>query len=134
MPFDRVEPRPSRRDPVVRAYVDPELGREGFTYVLASGREGSVHIDSVLEHCQDPATLAEIMVHELSVEAARRLERSRIPVRELARRLGSSSEEIHRLVETTSRRKSVQRLLELLSTLGCDVRFNVTDRRSRRSA
>lgn len=31
-------------------FVDPELGREAITYRLESGREGSVHIDAVLEY------------------------------------------------------------------------------------
>jgi hypothetical protein len=34
--------------------VDPELGREAFTFRLASGAEGSVPIDAVLEYNEDP--------------------------------------------------------------------------------
>ena len=42
-------------------YVDPELAREAFTFVLASGKEGSVHIDHVLEYNNDPATLRDLL-------------------------------------------------------------------------
>jgi hypothetical protein len=31
-------------------FIDAELGGEAFTYVLASGREGTVHVDHVLEY------------------------------------------------------------------------------------
>ena len=49
-PYARSDPRPGAADRVADVHVDEELGREGFTYVLESGREGSVHLDSVLEY------------------------------------------------------------------------------------
>ncbi len=39
-PYSKTEPRPSAKDPIVTVRVDRELGREGFTYVLESGKEG----------------------------------------------------------------------------------------------
>ena len=39
-PYSKAEPPPSPGDFVVRVSVDEELGREGFTYELASGRQG----------------------------------------------------------------------------------------------
>jgi hypothetical protein len=33
-PYVKAEPEPVSHDQVVRAYVDKELGNEGFTYVL----------------------------------------------------------------------------------------------------
>ncbi|MBV8217927.1 MAG: hypothetical protein JO325_05655, partial [Solirubrobacterales bacterium] len=47
-PYSRCDPAPTSRDRLAEVYVDPELGGEAFTYRLASGVEGSVHIDSVL--------------------------------------------------------------------------------------
>jgi len=41
--------QPSGDDPIDRVYVDKELAREGFTYVLKSGKNGTVHIEQVLE-------------------------------------------------------------------------------------
>ena len=37
------------------SFVDEEAGREAFTYVLDSGRSGTVHVEQVLEYNQDPA-------------------------------------------------------------------------------
>lgn len=39
VPYTRCDSAPSTHDRVHDAYVDPELGREGFTYVLESGDE-----------------------------------------------------------------------------------------------
>src|SRR4029453_1171897 len=50
IPFAKVAPKPTASNPVVRTYVDKEIGSEGFGYVLRSGREGTVHIEQVLEY------------------------------------------------------------------------------------
>jgi hypothetical protein len=44
-----VRPASSANDRLVEVRVDAELGREAFTYRLASGAEGSVHAESVLD-------------------------------------------------------------------------------------
>jgi hypothetical protein len=61
MPYAMLDPGPSLRDRVRAVRVDPELGNEAFTYVLESGREGSVHLDSVLAYDDDPELAAELV-------------------------------------------------------------------------
>jgi hypothetical protein len=53
-PYAKADPLPTPEDPVVDVFVDEELGREGLTYVLASGAQGSVHVEQVLEYNRDP--------------------------------------------------------------------------------
>ncbi len=48
LPYSKVDPQPSVNDPILRLFVDKELGREGFTFVLKSGKEGTVHSEQVL--------------------------------------------------------------------------------------
>ncbi len=60
-PFSRVEVQPTPDDPVANVFVDRELGAEGFTYVLQSGRGGTVHIEDVLEYNQDPDYLRNLI-------------------------------------------------------------------------
>jgi hypothetical protein len=111
-------------------YVDEELGREGFTYELESGAEGSVHMDAVLEYNDDPGHLADLMIYRLTVEAQNRLEDSPLSTREVARRLGTSLSQLYRLLDPTNYRKSVRQMASLLYILGCDVEVRVTDRKA----
>ena len=47
-PFSRAEPAPTAEDPVTELSIDPEAGREAFSYVLHSGCTGTVHVEQVL--------------------------------------------------------------------------------------
>jgi predicted XRE-type DNA-binding protein len=127
-PYAKAMPRPSDVDQVRNARVDPELGREAFTFVLASGKEGSVHIDHVLEYNNDPATLRDLLLYKLTLEAQRKLERSPLSRREIIRRLGTSPSQLYRLLDQTNYKKSVDQLLNLLHVLDCDVKLVVRTR------
>ena len=71
--------------------VDEELGREGFVYTLASGVEGTIHIEQVLEYNQDPGYLRELLLYKLTIEAQERVEGSALSKREIIRRSGRAS-------------------------------------------
>ena len=120
-PYAKLELKPSSGNQVVRAYVDKELDREGFTYCLASGAEGTVHIDQVLEYNQDPKYLRNLLLYNLTVEAQKRVEASELSRREIIRRLGTSAAQFYRLLDQTNYRKSIDQLLALLHVLDCDV-------------
>ena len=68
-PYAKVNPKPTAEDSIGRVFVDKELGREGFTYVLESGKEGTVHIEQVLEYNQDPRYLRDLLLYKLTIEA-----------------------------------------------------------------
>lgn len=128
MPYAKVDPTPSSRNRVADVYVDPELGREGFTYVLQSGEVGSVHVDSVLEYNEDPSYMADLALYELTVEARRRFEQSGLSAREVARWLGTSPAQLYRLLDPTNYSKSVKQLILLLYVLGFQVELAVRER------
>lgn len=128
VPFAKLDPRPTAKNRIRDAYVDPELGREAVTYVLESGDEGSVHIDHALEYNQDPAHLSELLIHKLTVEARRRVDGSGLSRRELARRLATSVPQLYRLLDPANTRKSFGQLVGLLHLLGCDVEVVVHPR------
>ena len=127
-PYAKLERQPSRRDPVKRVFVDKELGREAFTYLLASGVEGTVHIDYVLEYNEDPGYMRDLMLYKLTLEAQRRVESSPLSKREIIRRLGTSATQFYRILDQTNYRKSVDQLLNLLHVLDCEVDLLVRDR------
>ncbi len=124
-PFARLEVRPTSEDPIRKVSVDPELGAEGFTYVLKSGREGSVHLDEVLDYNRDPDYLRDLLLYRLTLEAQNRIRASRLAKREIIRRLGTSPTQLYRLLDQTNYRKSVDQLLRLLQVLDCDVQLVV---------
>ena len=124
-PFVKCHPRPSSKDPVMKVFVDPELGREAFTFVLKSGQEGSVHMEQVLEFNKDPAYLRDLVVYQLTLEARRCMSESGLSKRETIRRLHTSAPQLYRLLDPAQARKSVDQLLRLLSVLGQDVQVKV---------
>ncbi len=120
-PYAKVDLQPTADDPIARVFVDKELGREGFTYVLESGEEGTVHIEQVLEYNQDPGYLRDLLLYKLTIEAQKRVHASPLSKREIIRRLGTSAAQFYRLLDQTNYRKSVDQLLSLLHVLDCDV-------------
>lgn len=127
-PYAKADPTPTGADPPVDVSVDDELGREGFTYRLASGREGSVHVEQVLDYNQDPGYLRDLLLYRLTIEAQSRLDASSLSKREIIRRLGTSPAQFYRLLDPTNYRKSVDKVLLLLNVLGCDVDLVVHER------
>jgi hypothetical protein len=124
-PFTRLEVPPTADDPIARVYIDRELGGEGFTYVLESGREGTVHVEHVLEYNQDPDHLRDLLLYRLTLEAQKRIAGTRLAKREIIRRLGTSPTQFYRLLDQTNYRKSVDQMLRLLQVLDCDVQLIV---------
>ena len=124
-PYVKAEPVPSTDDRIIEVYIDEELGREGFTFVLESGREGTLHIEQVLEYNKDPKYLRDLLLYKLTIEAQKRTEASPLSKREIIRRLGTSAAQFYRLLDQTNYRKSLDQVLSLLHVLDCDVDFVV---------
>jgi len=122
-PYAKADPRPGTDDRIVKVFVDKELGNEAFTYILESGREGSVHIDHVLEYNEDPNYLARLLTYKLSVEAQHGIESSGLSRRQIARRLRTSVPQLYRLLDPANENKSMSQLVALLHILDRDVDF-----------
>lgn len=120
-PYAVVQPSPSRSNRVVAVQVDAELGGEGFVYQLASGEEGVVHIDHVLEYSRDPEYLTDQLLYNLTLMAQKAVKSSALSVREIIRRLGTSPAQFYRLLDQTNYRKSMRQLLSLLHLLHYDI-------------
>lgn len=127
-PYAKADPRPGADDKVTETWVDPEIGREGFGYLLESGDEGTVHVEQVLDYNAEPTYLRDLLIHRLSTEARRRVESAGLSRRELARRLGTSPAQLYRLLDPANTRKSMNQLVALLQVLDCEVDLVVRDR------
>lgn len=133
-PYSEATPRPSTEDAVAECDVDDEAGREAFTYVLTSGRTGTIHIEQVLEYNQDPRYLRDQILYRLTLEAQKRTHASPLSKREIMRRLGTSAAQLYRLLDQTNYRKSIDQLLSLLQVLNCEVEMVVRTRKMRSTA
>ena len=129
-PYGKLDPMPEPGDKVADAYVDKEVGSEGFTYVLESGGEGTVHVEQVLEYNEDPTYLRDLLLYRLTLEVQGRVEAAPISKREIIRRLDTSASQFYRLLDQTNYRKSIGQLLSLLHILDCDVEVIVRTRKS----
>ena len=125
LPFSRLEVQPTPDDPVAKVFVDQELAAEGFTYVLQSGLEGTVHVEDVLEYNQDPDYLRDLLLYRLTLEAQKAIAATSLARREIIRRLSTSPAQLYRLLDQTNYRKSVDQLLRLLQVLDCHVELVV---------
>ena len=118
MPYAMLPVRPSSADPVISVTPDEEIGREGFTYRLRSGREETVHLDVVLDYNRDPDFIREQILYRLSVEAEAIVRSKRFPKRALARRLNTSPARILQLLDPTDYHKTIDQMMRLLHVLG----------------
>jgi len=120
-PFSKADPTPTIQDPITELSVDAEAGREAFTFVLHSGRTGTVHIEQVMEYNQDPSYLRDLLLYRLTLEAQKRITQSPLSKREIVRRLGTSAAQLYRLLDQTNYRKSLDQVLALLQVLNCEI-------------
>lgn len=129
-PYSRCEPPPTPDDPIVDLYVDKELARRGFTYVLKSGRDGCVLLDFVLDHNSDPAYVRDAILYKLTIEAQTRVATCRLSKREIIRKLSSSASQFYRLLDQTNYRKTLDQMVKLLVAIGCEVGFAISPART----
>ena len=87
-------------------------------------------MDHVLDYNEEPGYMRDLLLHNLTVEALKRLETTSLSKREIIRRLGTSPAQFYRLIDPTNYRKSVDKMLSLLQVLGCEVDLVVRDRKS----
>ena len=107
------------------AFVDPEIGREGFSNTLASGAEGTVPVERVLDYNKNPRYLRDGLLYDLTLAAQERMRTNPLSRREIARRMGTSAAQVCRLFDQTNTRKLLDEVLRLLGVLECEVQLSV---------
>ena len=99
--------KPKASDRIKQVFVDKEIGHEGFTYILESGKEDTVLMDAVLEYNKDPDYIVKIFLYKLTIKAQKLLQNSHISKREVIRRMGISPTQFYRLIDQTYYNKSI---------------------------
>ena len=67
-PYAQLELQPTPADRIIEIRIEKELANEAFTYVLESGKEGTAHIDQVLEYNRDPSYMKDLLLYQLTLE------------------------------------------------------------------
>lgn len=127
-PYAAAEAIPTKENPIQEIYVDKEIGNEGFSYVLKSGEEETIHIEQVLDYNKDPEYLKNMLLYQLTLKAQERIEQSELSKREISRILRTSPTQLYRLLDQTNYKKSVGQMLALLEILNCEVEFVIKER------
>ena len=122
-PFVKLDLAPSSTNRVKEVHVDRELGKQAITYVLESGDEDSVHVDDFLHYNKDPDYMRNMALYKLTVKARDLLKESKLPKRELARRLATSPAQIYRLLDQTNYKKTIDQMVRLLACLDYTLDF-----------
>lgn len=120
-PYARLDLKPNPKDGIARVFSDRELGHSAFTYVLASGKEGTIPLDQVLEYNRDASYMREMLLYKLSLKAQELLKYSRVSKRAIIRRMGTSPTQFYRLLDQTNTGKTIDQMTKLLSALDCRV-------------
>lgn len=102
---------------VVEASPDNESGRHSFYFDLENGVREFVPFDQPLHIVQNPEYVRQQTLYEVTKQLNVFIQKSKIPKRELARRLKTSLSQLSRLLDTTNYKKELSRLIELAAML-----------------
>lgn len=127
IPFAQLKVKPSGKDPVVSVYIDREIGGQGFTYILKSGRTDTVLLEQVLAMNGDPETIRERLLYDLTCKAQKNLVQAKLSKRALARRLAIPPAQLYRLLDQSFYGKSIDQMIKLLGALGLDVKISIKE-------
>ncbi len=84
-----------------------------------------MHVDSVLEYNEDPKYMRDLLLYRLTIEAQRCMSSHHVPKNELLRRIKTSASRLSRLLDPTNKTKSLDKMVELLGALDCEVELMV---------
>lgn len=120
-PYSRLRNKPAADDRIADVRVDLEVGGDGFTYTVESGKEDTIPLDQVLEYNKDTDYLREMLLYKLTLKARKLLQERGISKREVTRRLHTSPVQIYRLLDQTFHHKTIDQMIRLLAALDCPV-------------
>jgi hypothetical protein len=111
------------RHKVIAATPDLEVGKHSFYFVLETGRKDYVPYDQPLHIVQNPEYVKNQTLYEVTKQLNQFIQKSKIPKREIARRLGTSLSQLLRLLDTTNYNKGFSRLIEIAAILNYEFKW-----------
>jgi len=120
-PYVKLDIAPKENNPLDSVWIDKDFGEEAFSYKLKDSKSGTVHIDHVLEYNRDPNYMTELLLYKLTLEAKKHVDTTQLSKREIIRRLETSPSQYYRLLDPTNVTKSINKMINLLQVLGCEI-------------
>ena len=121
LPFSKLHLVPTPKNRIKSVFVDKEMGREAITYTLRSGQEDTVPLDAFLEYNRDPEYFRKLFLYKLTLKSDLAVKKSKLGVREIARKLNTSPAQLYRLLDTANYSKTIDQMVKLLTCLDVDL-------------
>ncbi len=121
LPFSKLRLIPTSKNRIESIFVDKELGSEAITYTLQSGQEDSVPLDAFLEYNRDPEYFRKLFLYKLTLKTDQAVKKSKLSMREIARKLNTSPAQLYRLLDTANYSKTIDQMVKLLTCLNVDL-------------
>jgi hypothetical protein len=126
VPFSAFSLVPTKRDPLTSVTVDADLGGQGFTFRLRSGKEETMLLEQILDMHHDPEVARKRTLYELTCLAQDTAQRSKLTKRAIARRLSCTPTHLYRLLDQTFYGKTIDQMVKLLSVLGVELTWRAS--------
>jgi hypothetical protein len=124
-PFAKLDLPPSSTNRVQDVYVDRRFAKQAITYLLESGDEDAVHVDDFLYYNKDPDYMRDLTLHNLTTKAIELTKESKLPKRELARKLKTSPAQIYRLLDPSNYKKTIDQMVKLVACFNYTIDFKL---------
>ena len=108
---------------ITEAAPDPECGRHAFYFAVDNGERDYVPYDQPLHIANVPEYAKEQALYEMTKTINEFIRKEGISKRELARRLGTSTSQLARLLDITNYKKELSRLIEIAAMLNYEFKW-----------
>jgi len=110
---------------ILRAWVDPETGKRSLGFEFSDGTQDFMPYDQPLAVARDPEFLLQTHVELLTAKIKDELKKQGISKRFLATRLGTSDNQIQRLLNPEILNKNLEQLYGIAALLGLEMEFHL---------
>ena len=114
------------RKNVIRVWVDRETGGRSVGFEFSDGSIDYMPYDQPLFLTKEPEFLLQTHIEDLTSRIKSELKKQGISKRYLATRLGTSDNQIQRLLDPKILNKNLEQLYKIAALLGCEFEWKLT--------
>lgn len=126
-PLSKLEKPFRKHTNIKKYYADEDLGREAVTIETFDGEEESIHLDSFLEHNNDPDYYRNLFLYEITVALEDKVISDKVVKSHISKVLETSMTQIYRTLDTTNYTKTIDQVVKFLAAIGYKVDFSLCE-------